>query len=60
MPNQAGGGAKPKPDDAEQSRRFEEAAREVGADESGKLFSKALRRVVPRPRKRAPSKPAKR
>jgi len=50
---------KPKPDDAEQSKRFEEAAREVGADESGKLFSRALDTVVPRPRKRPPSKQAK-
>lgn len=33
---------KPK-DDPEQSRRFEEKARELGVDESGKLFDKAMR-----------------
>ena len=30
------------PDDPEQSKRFEETAREHGAEESGKVFEKAL------------------
>jgi len=34
-----------KPDDPEQSRRFEEKARELGADESGKSFDKAMRAI---------------
>ena len=33
----------PKPDDAEQSKRFEDAARELEADESGKKFDKAFK-----------------
>lgn len=37
----------PEPDDAEQSKRFEEAARELEADESGKKFEKAFKVVVP-------------
>ena len=35
----------PKPDDAEQSKRFEEAARELEADESGKKFEKAFKAI---------------
>lgn len=42
------------PDDPEQSKRFEEKARELGADESGKKFEDALTSVVPR--KPPPSK----
>jgi hypothetical protein len=43
------------PDDAAQSKRFEETAREVGADESGKLFQRAFRKVVvPAKKKRRP------
>lgn len=33
---------KHEPDNKEQSRRFEETARELGADESGKSFHKAM------------------
>jgi hypothetical protein len=40
------GGPKP-PDDPEQSRRFEDAARDLGADETGKAFKKAVQKVVP-------------
>jgi hypothetical protein len=32
-------------DDPEQSKRFMETAREIGADESGREFRKALKRV---------------
>lgn len=43
MPKQKTGGAKPPPkDDAEQSRRFEETAREVGFDNQAESFEKAL------------------
>lgn len=38
---------KPKPDDAEQSKRFEEAARELGADERGDAFRRAVDVIVP-------------
>lgn len=31
----------------EQRRRFEEAAREAGADESGATFERAFRTIVP-------------
>lgn len=37
---------KPKPDDAEQSQRFEETARELGVDETGKAFKRAVKAVV--------------
>jgi hypothetical protein len=40
------GGRKP-PDDPEQSKRFEEAARELGTDEDGKVFKKAIERALP-------------
>ena len=36
------------PDDKEQSARFVETARKLGADESGKLFERAFRKVVPK------------
>jgi hypothetical protein len=42
---------KRQPDDPEQSARFVEAARVAEVDESGKLFKKALDRVVPKRRK---------
>jgi hypothetical protein len=47
--NHVAGNRKPKPppDDPEQSKRFEETARELGADESGDLFKKAVKAVVP-------------
>jgi|HubBroStandDraft_1064217.scaffolds.fasta_scaffold248060_2 hypothetical protein len=38
---------KPKPDDAEQSRRFIDAAKEAGVDESGKVFEKAFKKIAP-------------
>lgn len=38
--------AKPKPDDEEQSRRFLEVARELGADESGKKFRKSVAAIM--------------
>lgn len=31
----------------EQSRRFKEAARELGADESGETFERAFKKIVP-------------
>lgn len=41
---------KPKPDDPEQSKRFEETAKELGADESGKLFERAFKKLSPKPK----------
>ncbi len=35
------------PDDKMQSARFVETARQLGADESGKEFERALKKVVP-------------
>ena len=37
---------KAKPDDPAQSKRFEETARELGSDEKGKAFKRALKSVV--------------
>jgi len=37
----------PKSDDAEQSKRFVETAREIGADESKEGFERAFKKVVP-------------
>lgn len=36
-----------KSDDPEQSKRFIETAREIGTDETGKEFEKAIKRIVP-------------
>jgi hypothetical protein len=36
------------PDNPEQSRRFEEKARELGSDESGKAFEKAFKKIAQR------------
>lgn len=36
-----------KKDNPEQSRRFEEKARELGSDESGKSFERALKKIAP-------------
>lgn len=33
--------------DKEQSERFKETAREIGADESGKEFERAFKKLVP-------------
>jgi hypothetical protein len=38
--------AKPKLSDKEQSERFEETARQLGVDESGKHFEKAFQKIV--------------
>ena len=48
-----GGPAKPPPDDPEQSRRFEEAAREIESDASGKAFKRFIAVIAPsaRPKK---------
>lgn len=47
----------PEPDDAEQSKRFEEAARELEVDESGKKFEKAFKVVsTSTPAKESPAK----
>jgi hypothetical protein len=35
-------------DNPEQSRRFEEKARELGSDESGKRFDKAFKAILPK------------
>lgn len=37
-----------KPDDAEQSARFVEKAKELGVDESGEAFDRALRKITNR------------
>ncbi len=34
------------PDDPEQSKRFIETAKEVGADESAEKFEKALKKII--------------
>jgi hypothetical protein len=39
----------PPPDDPEQSKRFEEAARELDVDESGEAFERLLDTVLPKP-----------
>lgn len=41
------------PDDPEQSKRFEETARELGADETGKKFEEAMK-AVRRPNEKSP------
>jgi hypothetical protein len=50
---------KPKParkmTKAEQSERFKETARELGADESGEAFERAIRRVLHPSRQRRSS-----
>ena len=40
---------KPKPDDPEQSKRFEQTAKELGVDESGKSFDRAVSKIVRKP-----------
>jgi len=39
---------KGKPDNPAQSKRFIEAAKKLGVDESGEAFSKALNKLVPK------------
>lgn len=49
------------PDDPEQYRRFVEAARELGVDETGEAFERALRAVFPPRRPGEPvTRPAER
>lgn len=48
---------KPKPDDPEQSRRFEETARTLDVDESDEAFKKAMEVVVPAKQEAAPVHP---
>lgn len=45
----------------EQSQRFKEAAKELGADESGEMFERAFKRIVPpkKPKKQHPKPKAK-
>jgi hypothetical protein len=45
----------PKPDDAEQSKRFIETAEEVGADTDDEALERAFKKIVPL--KRTPTKP---
>jgi hypothetical protein len=47
------GARKPKPDDPEQSKRFEQTARELDADVTGSAFERAIGAVAP------PTKPKK-
>ena len=47
----------PKPDDIEQSKRFEEAARNLDADESGNAFEKALDASLPIKTHKSPPEP---
>ena len=39
---------KPKRDDPKQCRKFIEAAKKLGVDQSGEAFSKALDKIVPK------------
>lgn len=39
----------PPPDDPEQSKRFEDTARELGAEDSGAAFDRLLDAVLPTP-----------
>ena len=49
----AGKEEKLKPDDPEQSKRFEETAKNVGADGDGKLFEQALEAIIEKEKKQA-------
>ncbi len=48
------GKPKPKPDDPEQSRRFIDAAKAAGVDETGKEFERALKKIAERPKRPIP------
>jgi hypothetical protein len=57
-------GNEPKPDD-EQLKRFQDAARNLGTDESEEAFDRALRKVAsarpaPKPKRKAAKKTADR
>lgn len=41
----------PPPDDPKQSRRFIDAAKEAGVDETGEAFERAITRVIGKERK---------
>jgi hypothetical protein len=51
---------KPVPDDPEQSKRFIEAAREIGTNESPGAFERVFKRVVRKALARKESKPIRR
>jgi hypothetical protein len=42
---------KPKQDDPAQSQRFVEAAKQIEADETGKVFARAIKKIVPAKRR---------
>lgn len=46
---------KPKKDDPEQSQRFVETAKELGADKDEKSFEKALKIITPKAGRSRPS-----
>lgn len=52
---------KPEPaqDNPDQSKRFEETARELGVDESGAAFDRLLNTVLPKPQTAPKTEPAK-
>lgn len=50
------GKPKPKVKKSEQSQRFKEAARALGADESGEEFERAFKKIIP-PKKALPKPP---
>jgi hypothetical protein len=50
---------KPKPDDPAQSKRFIDAAREYGTDETGKAFERVFEKVTVQLPKRNPSRSPK-
>ncbi len=54
MANRSSPTRTPKPDDPEQSKRFIEAARELGCDESGEAMECAFAKAVP---PKVPEKP---
>ena len=45
--------AKPKLTDKEQSERFKETARELGVDETGKEFERAIGKIIPKVERRS-------
>lgn len=49
--------ATPTRDDPEQSRRFAEAARELGPDETGEAFDRAFKKITKRPFIKPPHPP---
>ncbi|NKE68835.1 hypothetical protein RAMLITH_23720 [Ramlibacter sp. RBP-2] len=49
---------KPPPDDPEQSKRFEETARELETDETGAGFEEAMKAVVPSKPEEGRSRPS--